>query len=669
MSRIQSGVILAATLALAVAGGGSSHAQTPPGDPCSEPGSAANVDCLRLNEIQVVGSHNSYHIEPDPILFNLIFQFDPAAIELQYTHLPLDEQFEFQGVRQIELDVFADPLGGLYAEPVGLKFILQDGTARIPELDPPGTKVLHIQHVDYETTCQFLVECLQVVKDWSDANPRHFPLMILVEAKDDPITLPAIFDIFPQFDPIPYGPDEFDALDAEIRSVFPPDQLITPDDVRGSRATLEDAILLDGWPTLGESRGKILFALDNGGSKRTDYLAGHPSLAGRVMFADSRPGDPEAGFAKLNDPFADQTLIQQLVSGGMIVRTRADAGTLEARDGDTSRREAALASGAQYVSTDYPGPESNPFGTGYFVEFASGLPARCNPISAPAECDSAALDDQALSVAVDVKPGGCPNAYNRAGRGVLPVAVVGTESLEVAQIDLSSVRLCLPGEDPDDPDAACLAPREGPPGPHSVVDDVASPFAGDPEGSECACHGLEGDGTPDLLLKFGTDDLVAALALDELSDGDLVPLVVSGALLDGTPFEGSDCVRLVPPGVPPSLLAIQSNAAEAWIDATPVDEQLDAGGFADFERTYPESTEVLLTASPTHAGRAFLGWRADGGPLVPVESIDVLVSGHIQTLEAVYADPPRRRCGLGFELVLLLPPLLWVHKRRKHRLA
>ena len=45
-----------------------------------------------------------------------------------------------------------------------------------------------------------------------------------------------------------------------------------PDDVRGSRATLEEAVLQDGWPTLRESRGKILFTLDNGGDYLRDYV-------------------------------------------------------------------------------------------------------------------------------------------------------------------------------------------------------------------------------------------------------------------------------------------------------------------------------------------------------------------------------------------------------------
>ena len=77
--------------------------------------------------------------------------------------------------------------------------------------------------------------------------------------------------------------------------------------------------------------------------------------------------------------------IQELVAQGFIVRTRADGDTVEARTGDTTKRDAAIESGAQFVSTDYPVPNPD-FETGYFVEIPGGMPAGCNPISAPADC-------------------------------------------------------------------------------------------------------------------------------------------------------------------------------------------------------------------------------------------------------------------------------------------
>jgi hypothetical protein len=344
---------------------------------------------MRLNEVQVLGSHNSYHIQPEQRILDVLALFEPElAVELEYTHIPLDEQFTFQGIRQIELDIFADPNGGMYAKRRAYIVFGEDPNSGLPELDEPGLKVLHVQDIDFDTTCLTFVGCLSTIKAWSDSNPAHLPIMVLVEAKDDPIPDPINLGFVI---PIPFGPEELDTIDAEILSVFPEDQLITPDDVRGEHATLEEAILEDGWPRLREVRGKILFALDNGGAVRDDYIAGHPSLAGRVLFTSSFPGEPEAGFVKLNDPIADQVLIADLVRDGFIVRTRADADTYDARAGDTTRRDAALASGAQFVSTDYPEPD--PFGMGYVVTIPDGSPARCNPISAPSYCVSSALEN------------------------------------------------------------------------------------------------------------------------------------------------------------------------------------------------------------------------------------------------------------------------------------
>jgi len=340
--------------------------------------------CVRLNELQVIGSHNSYHVEPSPELLDLFLMFDPAAIAWQYTHPPLAFQFQAQGIRQIELDVFADPDGGLYADRIALALIGQDIASNEPELEEPGFKVLHVQHSDFDTTCLTLVSCLQQVKAWSDANPGHLPIMVLIEAKDEDFFVPILPPV------IRIDAALFRDLDAEIRSVFPDERMILPDHVRGKHATLEQAVLTTGWPTLQRARGKVLFALDNGGAKRDQYRDGADSLQGRVLFTNSFPGQPDAAFVKLNDPLGDATLIPELVQEGYIVRTRADADTVQARNGDTTMRDAALASGAQFVSTDYADPDPR-FGTGYTVELPGGVVARCNPVNGPAYCRDAAI--------------------------------------------------------------------------------------------------------------------------------------------------------------------------------------------------------------------------------------------------------------------------------------
>ena len=230
-------------------------------------------------------------------------------------------------------------------------------------------------------------------------------------------------------------------------------------------------------------------------------------------------------------------------------------------------------------------------------------------------------------VDLDIKPGSCPNSFNRNSHGVLPVALVGTDSFDVTQVDLSSIQLVR-----KDGEGGSVAPHEGPPGPHSEIEDVATPFTGE---EQCDCHELEGDGIQDLMMHFKTVDVVAALELNNLPAGDLVSLTLIGNLLDGTPFDADDCIRLVPPGTPAGMMAVGSNLPGAWLDVSPLDLQLDGGGFANFERTFPQTTVVTLTAPAVFHDWVFFGWLTDGG-LRPGQSIDLTIQKHPQQIEAIY---------------------------------
>jgi hypothetical protein len=109
------------------------------------------------------------------------------------------------------------------------------------------------------------------------------------------------------------------------------------------------------------------------------------------MFVNSVEGQPEAAWFNVNNALNDGQRIRDLVAAGYAVRTRADEDTRQAREGDYSLQEAAFASGGQAVSTDYvvPNPE---FGTDYSAAVPGGYIARCNPISAPPDCDSSLIE-------------------------------------------------------------------------------------------------------------------------------------------------------------------------------------------------------------------------------------------------------------------------------------
>ena len=351
---------------------------------------AVSIDTVRMNQIQVIGTHNSYHSGIAPSEAKLMQARQPKAYDaLDYRHRPLDQQLS-AGVRQIELDIYADTRGGRYAHPAGPGLVAAAGLPADAEFDPnglmnkPGFKVMHVQDFDYRSNCQPFIACLQTVRQWSVAHPGHLPIFILVETKQS--------DLPEQYHAVTtekFTSATFDALDGEITSVFKPNELITPDEVRGVHATLEEAVLSGAWPTVASSRGKVVFLMDQRPVGPV-YLEGHPSLHGRVIFTNAQPGQPDCAFIEENDGTPKE--ISVLVQKGYLIRTRTDSDTAEARANLTKRRDDALDSGAQILSTDYPASEPASW-TSYSVKFPGGTVARCNPVNKPASCVDAALED------------------------------------------------------------------------------------------------------------------------------------------------------------------------------------------------------------------------------------------------------------------------------------
>jgi hypothetical protein len=353
----------------------------------------ASENAIRMNQIQVIGSHNSYHAGIAPSESKLLQEKNPKLYQaFEYRHRPLDQQLN-SGIRQIELDIYADSTGGHYAHPAGPTAVAAAGFPADPAFDPlgimskPGFKVMHVQDFDYRSTCQPFIACLQIVRTWSKAHPSHVPVYILIETKQT--------DLPPQYHALPtekFTSSTFDALDAEIRSVFSLGEMITPDQVRGKHQTLEEAVLQNQWPTLAKARGKVVFLMDQR-PVGPIYLEGHAALRGRMIFTNAAPGQPDSAFTEQND--GTQEAIADLVRKGYMVRTRTDADTKEARTGETIRRDTALASGAQLLSTDYPSSEPSVW-TNYSVSLPNSAVVRCNPVNAPTECS-----DKALSYAND----------------------------------------------------------------------------------------------------------------------------------------------------------------------------------------------------------------------------------------------------------------------------
>jgi hypothetical protein len=313
---------------------------------------------LRLNESKVLASHNSYKKRPHKKVIRFLTKFkkqlgagnDP--IQLDYGHLTLPEQFDQYNIRGIELDLYYDPVGGHYRKRklnkflIGLKQRVKD-----PKMSSSGFKVLHIADVDYETHYLTFQDALIELKSWSEKNPNHHPIYVNIEPKsispgNESKTLRRL-----GFKPcIPYDSLAYIRMEEEILHILPKQSVFTPKDLRGSYPSIRDRIVEEGWPLLSSCLGKIIFILDGNESL---YKA---STKNFLMFHYASPNDPEAAFVIANDAIGNEEKIQALTQT-YIVRTRADAGTMESRKNDYSTFNAARKSGAQIISTDYYTPD------------------------------------------------------------------------------------------------------------------------------------------------------------------------------------------------------------------------------------------------------------------------------------------------------------------------
>jgi len=363
--------MLAALFAAAVALSASCDLEHPSGAPdCTR----AAVDALKMNQIQTEGSHNSYKMAIAPLEMANVRAANPKAADtLDYSHAPLTDQLN-DGARQLELDFVYDPQGGRYAEPLGRKMAPKTTPYDLSPLRKPGMKVMHVPDIDYRSVCPLLVDCFKEVRAWSRAHPDHVPILIIFNLKQDQLKIPGAVKL------LPFDAAAMDAVDAEIRSVFKPGEIITPDMVQGKHKTLREAVAAGAWPTLGQARGKIMLAMDESPEVVAVYRGARKTLEGRMMFVNIDESSPAAGYITLNDPLKQAARIKAAVKAGLIVRTRADADTWESRRNDTAPRDAAFASGAQYVSSDYMHPDLR--FSPYQARLPGGGVARENPLVA-----------------------------------------------------------------------------------------------------------------------------------------------------------------------------------------------------------------------------------------------------------------------------------------------
>lgn len=113
-------------------------------------------------------------------------------------------------------------------------------------------------------------------------------------------------------------------------------------------------------------------------------------------------------------------------------------------------------------------------------------------------------------VDIDIKPNSDPSSVNLNGHGVIPVAILGSATFDVNNIDVPTVQF------------------EG----------VNARTKGNGD-YQCSNQDTNGDGYIDLVCQYPEDDSYLTLQL-----GDVIA-TVTGQLLDGTPFEGTGDINIV----------------------------------------------------------------------------------------------------------------------------
>ena len=332
---------------------------------------------LKLNQIQRVGTAESYKLEPSDGLLRLIRMGGKRSEQaLDFGQPSLTAQLD-DGAGSLSFDIAYDPQGGLFKSPAGASMSdeLLDKDY-VTAMSQPGFKVIHVLDVDYKSSCLTLKACLTEVAEWSRAHPGHLPLVIAISSNDEKTPMPGATR------PLPFDEAAASALEQEIQSVFKPAEIITPLEVKAGRATLRQAVLADGWPSLDSTRGKVIFVFHDEARKTALYHGG-------LMFVTTDENSPDAGFVAIDDPLKDGARIAADVKAGFIVLTRADADTVEARANDTRRRDAAFASGAQIVQTDFLQPDKA-VGS-YQAIIPGGRHARCDAVNADCTAWNAAM--------------------------------------------------------------------------------------------------------------------------------------------------------------------------------------------------------------------------------------------------------------------------------------
>ncbi len=279
---------------------------------------------VKINEIAVIGTHNSYQLlgtAPKRGLMKALQIISFGAVENKavFEMDTFTEQLE-QGVRNLEIDIeTVDDKGDV-------SFI-----------------VTHDPILDNVSSAHNFAKGLEEIAMWSDNNPGHLPVYLLIEPKGD---VPSINNMKN------FSLEYVLELDKVLRQVLG-DRLLTPAQAMGEYESFEEMRKGDGWPALTQAAGKIIVLMHPCGVTQP-YIDTDTSIKTQAMFPMLRFGDIDKTYASFildNDPASAKENNKKTVDeNNLMVRTRAD----DYPDFSDERYKSADNCGSHIITTDYP---------------------------------------------------------------------------------------------------------------------------------------------------------------------------------------------------------------------------------------------------------------------------------------------------------------------------
>lgn len=282
-------------------------------------------DGVKYNEVAFIGTHNSYQIEATEEFLKLYNAVDVVTFGIidgetaDFTMDTLTEQMQL-GIRNFEIDI---------------ETIITD--------DEIGFVVSHSPLLDNTSSCYDFEKALEEIKMWSDANPNHLPISIIIEPKEFLLPIGGMRN---------FNLEYANAFDALLREKLG-ETLLTPSEMMSEYASLKEMREADGWLPLEDTLGKVLVLMHDT-AVTEDYINQDVSIKSQAMFPMLRFDDRNetyTSFIICNDPEdALENKSEAIDECNLIVRTRADSYPTFSDE----RYELANQCGSQIISTDYP---------------------------------------------------------------------------------------------------------------------------------------------------------------------------------------------------------------------------------------------------------------------------------------------------------------------------